>query len=51
MLFDDYPKLGVWPDGYYAAFDMFRNNSFVGSEPVVFDRASMDGRVRPHTPH
>ena len=40
-LFNDYPHFGIWPDGYYAAMDMFKNNSFAGSEPVVFDRASM----------
>jgi hypothetical protein len=40
-IFNDYPHYGVWPDGYYAAFDMFRGNTFIGSEPVVFNRAAM----------
>ncbi len=25
--FNDYPKLGVWPDGYYATFNMFGGNT------------------------
>lgn len=37
---NDYPKFGVWPDGYYVSFNMFRSN-FVGAEPAVLDRASM----------
>ena len=27
--FNDYPKLGVWPDAYYISFNMF-TNVFVG---------------------
>jgi len=23
--FPDYPKLGVWPDGYYISFNIFNN--------------------------
>src|SRR5439155_2309552 len=30
--FPDYPKLGVWPDAYYIAFNMFSGNSFQGSQ-------------------
>ncbi|HMA33729.1 MAG TPA: hypothetical protein VKY74_04545, partial [Chloroflexia bacterium] len=40
-LFDDYPKLGVWPDAYYASFNMFNGNPFVGPWAVAFDRARM----------
>jgi hypothetical protein len=25
--FNDYPKLSVWPDGYYATFNMFGGNN------------------------
>lgn len=25
-VFNDYPKMGVWPDGYYFAFNMFGGN-------------------------
>lgn len=41
--FDDYPKLGVWPDGYYATFNMFSNstNAFVGADLCAFNRTAM----------
>src|SRR5207244_2113154 len=28
--FDDYPKLGVWPDAYYATFNVFGNGEVDG---------------------
>jgi hypothetical protein len=39
--FPDYPKLGVWPDGYYISFNMFSGKTFVGGRACVFDRAKM----------
>jgi hypothetical protein len=41
--FPDYPKLTVWPDGYYAAFAKFDaiTKSFIGPEICAFDRARM----------
>ncbi len=39
--FNDYPKLGVWPDGYYISFNMFSGNSFVGGRACAFDRTAM----------
>jgi hypothetical protein len=39
--FPDYPKLGVWPDGYYISFNMFSGNSFVGARVCAFDRNAM----------
>ncbi len=39
--FPDYPKLGVWADGYYVSFNQFKGNSFLGAEVCVLDRASM----------
>ena len=39
--FPDYPKLGVWPDGYYASFNMFSGNSFVGARACAFNRSAM----------
>jgi hypothetical protein len=40
--FPDYPKLGVWPDGYYTTFNMFQNgNSFAGPEACAYDRTRM----------
>jgi len=39
--FNDYPKLGVWPDGYYISFNMFIGNSFGGGRACAFDRTAM----------
>jgi len=39
--FDDYPKMGVWPDGYYETFNMFNGNTFVGSDACAYDRNKM----------
>jgi hypothetical protein len=39
---DDYPKLGVWPDGYYMTVNQFLSNgSWGGVGVVAFDRSSM----------
>jgi hypothetical protein len=37
--FNDYPKLAVWPDGYYASFNMFGSYTRVGV--AAFERDSM----------
>jgi hypothetical protein len=39
-LFNDYPKLGVWPDAYYISFNMF-TNVFVGPAACAMDRNAM----------
>ncbi len=39
--FDDYPKMGVWPDAYYETFNMFSGNSFLGSDACAYSRAAM----------
>src|SRR6476659_7949227 len=40
--FNDYPKLGVWPDGYYITFNDFDHGGpFVGATVVALDRAAM----------
>jgi hypothetical protein len=39
--FDDYPKMGVWPDAYYITFNMFGPNSFVGADACAYDRNAM----------
>ncbi len=40
--FEDYPKLGVWPDGYYMGMNQFDNGqTYAGPRPYVFDRAKM----------
>ena len=38
--FNDYPKMGVWPDGYYTTFNMF-TNTFQGARACAYDRANM----------
>jgi len=38
----DYPKFGVWPDGYYLSFNQFVNQAtWGGVGTVVLDRAQM----------
>lgn len=42
--FNDYPKFGVWPDGYYATFNMFDkpvNGSSQGARLCSFERDKM----------
>jgi len=39
---NDYPKFGVWPDGYYMTANLFLNgSSWAGTGAYVFDRAKM----------
>src|SRR4030095_9013018 len=40
---NDYPKFGVWPDGYYMAINQFAPGSlrFAGQGVAAFDRAAM----------
>jgi hypothetical protein len=40
--FNDYPKLGVWPDAYYISFNMFLNGqTFIGPDACAMDRNAM----------
>jgi hypothetical protein len=39
--FPDYPKIGVWPDGYYATFNMFNGGHFKGAQVCVYERSMM----------
>ena len=39
--FNDYPKLGVWPDGYYMTYNIFNGNTFGGAKTCSLDRAKM----------
>ncbi len=39
--FPDYPKLGVWRDGYYVSFNMFQGNTFVGAQACALQRSAM----------
>ena len=40
--FPDYPKMGVWPDAYYATFNMFAGGTtFSGGKVCAYDRTRM----------
>jgi hypothetical protein len=40
--FPDYPKLGVWPDGYYVTYNLFNNGvTFTGPRFCSYDRSKM----------
>lgn len=40
--FNDYPKLGVWPDAYYITYNIFRNgSSFTGNRVCALERDKM----------
>jgi hypothetical protein len=40
--FNDYPKLGVWPDAYYISYNIFNNGqTFAGAKACAFDRTAM----------
>ncbi len=40
--FNDYPKMGVWPDGYYVSYNIFNNGAtFAGAKTCALDRAKM----------
>jgi hypothetical protein len=39
--FNDYPKMGVWPDAYYVTYNMFGTISFQGAKVCALDRAKM----------
>jgi hypothetical protein len=41
--FPDYPKLSVWPDGYYISYNVFNNSGtlYLYAKACAFDRAKM----------
>jgi Fibronectin type III domain len=41
--FFDYPKIGVWPDAYYMAMDVYNSTGTIrlGPQPFAFNRAAM----------
>ncbi|MBC7899455.1 MAG: carboxypeptidase regulatory-like domain-containing protein [Saprospiraceae bacterium] len=41
QIFNDYPKVGVWPDGYHMTFNQFNNagTAFLGAGILTQDRA------------
>jgi Bacterial Ig domain/Divergent InlB B-repeat domain len=38
---NDYAKIGVWPDAYYATFNFFNTTSYKGVDVCAWDRAAM----------
>lgn len=44
-VFNDYPKMGVWHDGYYATYNMFQREDdsffFIGAALTVVEREKM----------
>jgi hypothetical protein len=41
--FNDYPKFGVWNGVYYATYNMFQGNTFVGARLCAYEGAAMRG--------
>ena len=40
--FNDYPKFGVWPDAYYASYNIFTNGqTFAGAKACAYNRTAM----------
>lgn len=37
----DYPKYGIWSDGYYMSANTFSSTSYLGTYAAVFDRNTM----------
>src|SRR5256885_9385547 len=40
-LFNDYPKFGVWPDAYYASYNMFTPTTYAGAKACAYKRSAM----------
>src|ERR1700690_668922 len=38
---NDYDKLSVWPDAYYANYNLFSPSSFIADDACAYDRAAM----------
>jgi hypothetical protein len=39
--FPDYPKFGIWPDGYYNSINVYPGKGFAGAQACAFDRNAM----------
>jgi hypothetical protein len=37
----DYPKIAVWPDGYYLSWNEIFDNNFIGAQACVVNRSAM----------
>src|SRR5262249_23492487 len=40
--FNDYPKMGIWPDGLYMTANMFEGNTFREVRIWAFDRSDLE---------
>jgi hypothetical protein len=40
-VFNDYDKLSVWPDAYYASYNLFGTSGFIAADSCAYDRAAM----------
>ncbi len=40
-LMNDYPHLGVWPDGYYMGVNQFNNGAWAGGGVAAYEREKM----------
>jgi hypothetical protein len=40
-VFNDYPKISVWPDAYYASYNLFSGGSQLGAMACAYDRTAM----------
>ena len=38
---NDYAKIGVWPDAYYATYNMFGTSAYKGDDICAWDRTAM----------
>lgn len=39
--FNDYPKFGIWPDGYYVAVNQFDDFTYRGAGVAAFERSKL----------
>jgi len=40
-VFNDYDKLSVWPDAFYASYNLFGPNNYIGADACAYDRSAM----------
>lgn len=40
-VFNDYPKIGVWPDAYYASYNLYSPTAYIAAKACAYDRAAM----------
>jgi hypothetical protein len=41
QVLNDYDKLSVWPDAYYASYNLFGGSGFIAADTCAYDRAAM----------